>query len=70
MDVRSLIRDLGGPTKVAVLVNLQASAISNWSARDSVPAEYHLAVWRLAIEAGIPWQPPGTDGLMLVAEAA
>jgi hypothetical protein len=70
MDVRSLIKELGGPVKVAALFGLQAPAVSNWSARDSVPAEYHIPLWRLAIDNGLAWRPPGAAGLALTDEAA
>lgn len=66
MDTRSLIKALGGPSKVAVRLGQQVSTVSMWSARDSIPAEFHVQVWRIAMELNVAWQPPGTDGLALV----
>lgn len=35
-----------------------------------MPQKHHLAVWRLAVERGVPWRPPGAEGLRLMAEPA
>ena len=70
MKIDSLIKGLGGPTAVGHALGLSPQRVHNWIVRDSVPAEHHLAVWRLAIERQIDWKPPGADGLSLVAAPA
>lgn len=65
MDVRTLIRKLGGPSKVAARVGVTPSAVTNWAARDAVSNSHLIAIWRLARETGVDWQPPGAEGFEL-----
>jgi hypothetical protein len=69
MRIGTLIKALGGPTAVAAALGLRLSTVGNWKMRDAIPREHHLAVWRLAIEKGIAWTPPGGDGLTLIPAA-
>lgn len=66
ITVKEFIRLLGGPTVVATRRNVTASAVTNWVARDDIPGEHRVAMWRMAFENGLDWQPPGADGLALV----
>jgi hypothetical protein len=70
MLVHDLISRLGGPTALGSKINAAPKTVSMWSARGAIPREYHLAVWRLAISAGIDWKPPGGEEFMqALAEA-
>ena len=70
MDVRELIRSLGGPTKVAEDCGVTPQAVTNWMARGRVAAEHQVTLWRLATERGVAWTPPGAEGLKLESAAA
>lgn len=70
MDVRELVKRLGGASRVAERCGVTPPAVSNWCARGAVASEHHLAVWQLAVEAGVDWRPPGAEGLSLVVEHA
>lgn len=73
MRIRALIKALGGPTLVSAELGLGLAQVGNWSFRDVIPREHHIAVWRLATAKNVPWTPPDAEGLMLVpapAEAA
>lgn len=61
-DVVDLIRKLGGPGRIAAALGCSASAVSQWR-KAGVPREHHLVVWRMALEAGLPWEPPGADAI-------
>jgi hypothetical protein len=63
--VRSLVRRLGGPAEVARRLGLTPQAVTNWCACNRIPKARHIDVWRLAHAAGLPWRPPGADGLAL-----
>lgn len=68
MEVPALISALGGPAKVARALGITTQAVSNWTATNRVPQEREVAVWRMAAEAGLPWTPPGAEGLALVVK--
>jgi hypothetical protein len=71
VSTRDLIRQLGGPGSVARACGVSAPAVSNWIARDGIPVERHIPLWRLALQLGVEWTPPGADGCRLVeGEAA
>lgn len=57
-----LIRALGGPSRIAGRFGVTTSAVSQWSQR-GIPREHHLGMWRLALEAGLLWEPPGADAI-------
>lgn len=63
--VRDLVRQLGGPAKIARELKVTPEAISNWSRLDRIPPGRMLDVWRLAQAADLSWRPPGADGLAL-----
>jgi hypothetical protein len=65
LSVRDVVRKLGGYQRVADLFGVGYTAVCNWCAADAVPARHELRMWRLAQEAGLPWRPPGSDGLAL-----
>lgn len=48
-DATSIIRLLGGPTKLASLIGAKRSAISNWP-RSGIPAAYWPAIARVAAQ--------------------
>jgi hypothetical protein len=57
-----IISALGGPTALSLKLGLRRSAASNWGKR-GIPPEHHLTIWRMALEVGSDWQPPGADAL-------
>lgn len=65
MRIGALIKALGGPTAVGRTLGLRVSAVGNWTMRDAIPREHHLAVWRLATAKNIVWTPPDAEGLVL-----
>lgn len=69
MRVRALIKALGGPTVVAEALGQRVATVGNWSLRNAIAPEHHIAVWRLATEKGVDWRPPDADGLVLTPSA-
>jgi hypothetical protein len=63
-EIRDLVWRLGGLRTVARAVGCTPQAVANWY-RTGIPQRHHLTVWRLAHAAGLPWRPPGADGLAL-----
>jgi len=71
MTVSELIAALGGPTAVAGALGQKPGSVKMWSHRDALPAEHRLPLWRLALERGLAWEPPGAEGLRaLLAQPA
>jgi hypothetical protein len=70
LSVQDLVARLGGPTQVARQLGVAVPAVCNWQARDRVPQARRLGLWRLAHAAGLPWRPPGFDGVELAPAAA
>lgn len=66
MTLADLIERLGGTTAVARAVNVTVPAVCNWVARETTPPRHAIALWTMAKRAGLPWRPPGCDGLDLV----
>jgi hypothetical protein len=62
MQDGEFIEGLGGTTAVARRLGVEPNRVNNWKRR-GIPAEHHLALWRMAIEADLAWEPPGADGL-------
>jgi hypothetical protein len=65
MRIGRLIKALGGPTVVAAELGMRISTVGNWTMRDAIPGEHHIAVWRLAIAKKVDWTPPTAVGLVL-----
>ena len=63
MTLRDLFADLGGQRAVATRLGVGVTAVSNWAVRDRLPAQHRLAVWEMAITAGLDWTPPGAEAL-------
>lgn len=63
MKIEDLIRGLGGSGAVAKATGQRSNTVSNWVARGAIPAEHYLPLWRMALEAGLPWEPPGAADL-------
>lgn len=70
MDVAHLIQGLGGQKVLAEALGLGKSAVGMWVTRGAVPREYHLTLWRMALDAGIAWEPPGADAIRAQLGAA
>lgn len=70
MTVSEMIAALGGATRLAERLGLKRSAVAMWVVRGAVPGERELAVWRLCLEAGIAWEPPGADAIRAQLGAA
>ena len=66
MSVRMLLAALGGPSVVARACSVSVQAASNWGARDAIPRQHHVTLWRLAIAAGLDWAPVEAEGMKLV----
>jgi hypothetical protein len=62
MHVAELISRLGAQ-RVAERLGLRKSAVPMWVARGAIPREHHLAIWTMAIEAGVDWTPPGAEAI-------
>jgi hypothetical protein len=63
-DVRKLVTDLGGASKVAADLDVTPAAVGNWYVA-GIPARHYLALWRLAQSKNLHWRPPGAEGLAL-----
>ena len=63
MEIRTLIKALGGSAAVARSLGLGRTAVDNWCARDAVGGKHLIAVWKMARDAGIDWAPPGAEAL-------
>jgi hypothetical protein len=63
MQVRDLIRALGGPVSVGARLGVTSQAVSNAVRRQRLPAEWHFPLWQMALDAGVDWTPPGAEGL-------
>ena len=61
MTASELIRALGGAASMAEKLGLKRTAVAMWGSRGEVPGEHHLAVWQMALDAGVGWEPPGAD---------
>jgi hypothetical protein len=70
ITVRSLIKQLGGPSEIAARCGISASAVSNWGSRGEVAAGHRITLWRMASEAGLDWTPPDAEGLQLTPREA
>lgn len=72
MNMQELIRALGGAVAVGRALGLKPNAVSMWISRGDVSAEHRIAVWRMAVEKGVDWEPPGAAELRasLVASLA
>jgi hypothetical protein len=58
-----LIDALGGASAVAHETGAREGAVRMWKARGEIPANYQLVMWKLALRAGVNWQPAGADDL-------
>jgi hypothetical protein len=63
MDVAETITALGGPSAVAAAVGEKPKTVGMWGARNRVPGDHLLVFWRLALAAGLSWEPPGADAI-------
>lgn len=63
LTLKPLFAALGGQRLVAERLGVVQTAVSNWVVKESVPARHHLALWRMALEAGVQWEPPGAAEL-------
>lgn len=63
MDPRELIKALGGSTAVGARLGVTSQAVSNALRRNALPADWHLPLWQMALDAGLDWTPPGAEGL-------
>jgi hypothetical protein len=63
--VRGLIDSLGGANSVAKALGMRIAAVSNWAMRDDIPHRHRFSVLRLALTKGVPWTPPGFEGVAL-----
>lgn len=66
MTDTEFLRSLGSAAAVAELLGAKRSAVSMWIVRDSIPTDYHIALWRLAQDRGLSWRPPGADSVEII----
>ena len=57
MNVKEIIQQLGGPTRVAVQLNIIPQAVSHWVRENKVPPARVPAVIRLGKEIGLEIKP-------------
>lgn len=53
MRVKQIIQELGGPTRVAMQLNIIPQAVSHWVREDKVPPARVPAIVRIAKELGL-----------------
>jgi hypothetical protein len=63
MTIRDLVRGLGGGAAVARARGVSRAAVSHWVVANEAPEQHHLALWQMALAAGLPWQPPGAEAI-------
>ena len=63
MSLTELLRALGGHAEVARRLGLRRTAVSMWVRRGEIAAEHRLAIWQMALDAGLDWAPPGAEAL-------
>jgi len=51
-----------GRKAVATACGVGMTAVSNWASR-GIPSEHYVAVWQMALDAGLDWTPPGAEAL-------
>lgn len=57
MNVKEIIQQLGGPTRVAMQLNIIPQAVSHWVREDKVPAARVPSVIRIGKEIGLDIAP-------------
>lgn len=70
MTIRDLIRTLGGGAMVARELGVTPQAVSHWCVANEAPRGHHIALWRMALAAGLSWEPPGADAIREKLRAA
>ena len=70
ITLSDLIEQLGGPTVVAARRGITPPAVTNWVSRGQVAAEHRIALWGMAVDAGLDWKPEGAEDLELVRRAS
>lgn len=70
VTVREAISAAGGIPAVARALGAKPSRVSMWAVRDSVPADYLLPLWKLCLQQGVAWEPPGADAIRHLLTAA
>jgi hypothetical protein len=70
MTVAEMIRGLGGARVLSQAMGLTRTAVANWATNGEVPREHHITLWRMALAAGLPWEPPGADAIRHLLQAA
>lgn len=63
MKLRDAISALGGPSAVGSALDERPKAVGMWGSRGRVPQDQLLPFWRLCLDAGIAWEPPGADAI-------
>jgi len=63
MTLREVFAALGGQSRVAERLGVLPTAVSNWAVANRLPPAHHIPLWRMALEAGLSWEPPGAADL-------
>jgi hypothetical protein len=64
--LHDLIKALGGPAAIGREIGVTTSAVTNWASRGEISPTYVLAVWEMALRAGIKWIPAGAEQIRIM----
>lgn len=51
-SISALVDELGGPSELGEQLGISQEAVSNWSARDSIPGGWHMQLAAMAYRKG------------------
>lgn len=60
-----LIEKAGGPSAVGRMVRAPEQTVKRWLTANSLPPEYHLPLWKIAVVHRVDWTPPACDAFVL-----
>ena len=64
-----LIERAGGASAVGRMVSAPEQTVKCWLTANSLPAEYHLPLWKIAVVHRVGWTPPSCDAFELRGKA-
>ena len=60
-----LIEKAGGPSVVGRMIAAPEQTVQRWLTANSLPPEYHLPLWKIAVVHRVAWTPPACDAFEL-----
>ncbi len=60
-----LVARAGGPSAVGRMISAPAQSVEQWLTANTLPAEYHLPLWKIAVVHRVAWAPPECDAFVL-----